>query len=93
MSKDGKNYENISSTDSSSNGLNSDSTTYKFPNRHFYSSIVFKDLIYVVGGMDDSQVYNDVWRSSNGVEWNQINSKTQFQPRILPKMFVFNDYM
>ena len=43
---------------------------------------VYKNKIWVVGGMDASKNYlNDIWNSADGTTWTQVNSTTPFPGR------------
>jgi len=35
----------------------------EFPNRTYHTSVVYNDAIWVMGGMDDTEVFGDVWIS------------------------------
>ncbi len=54
-----------------------------------YSSIVFNDKLYIIGGKENilSQYKNDVW-SFDGTAWNQIATTTEFSPREALSSFV-----
>jgi hypothetical protein len=47
----------------------------QFPERSYFSSLVFNNLIWVIAGNGNSSAYfNDVWYSSNGSTWTQALS-------------------
>lgn len=52
-----------------------------FPNRVFYGSVVFNDKIWLLGGFDGKNYYNDVWNSSDGVRWTRVLDKAAWSPR------------
>jgi hypothetical protein len=60
------------------------------PERVFYGATVFKDKIWLVGGYDGKNYYNDVWNSSDGVNWTRVAEKTAWTPRNAG-IFVFKD--
>jgi len=44
----------------------------------------------VIGGTDDTNVYSDVWYSSDGVDWNKATGNTGFSPRYGHSSVVFD---
>ncbi len=46
--------------------------------------------MWVIGGGDDSQFFNDTWSSSDGVSWNRQTATPGFSPRIDHGAAVFN---
>ncbi len=61
------------------------------PHRVFYGATVFKDKIWLVGGYDGKNYYNDVWNSADGVNWIRVAEKTDFSARNISKIIVFKD--
>ena len=68
------------------------------------SAIVFNDEIYVIGGsyLDDDAIiggpplriyYNDVWKSSDGVNWTQLVEEAPFAPRAGAALAVKDGYI
>lgn len=58
----------------------------KFPARQAHGSAVFDGKIWIVGGESDIpqksyQMLNDVWSSSDGVNWTQETAAAEFSPR------------
>lgn len=51
------------------------------PNRVFYSAIVFKNKIWLIGGYDGKDYFNDVWNSDDGVKWQRVVEKAMWSPR------------
>lgn len=53
--------------------------------RYGHSSVVFNDgsgdKIWVIGGTDGSQVFNDVWYSEDGIIWTQATASAPFLAR------------
>ena len=68
------------------------------------SAVVFKDEIYVMGGSvnDDSSItpsgtariyYNDVWKSSDGTDWQLLTANAPWAPRAGGIAVVKDDYI
>jgi hypothetical protein len=56
--------------------------------RALHTTIAFKDWIWVIGGQTtpqfaaaDEKFYRDVWRSKDGVEWEQVKPREPFWPQ------------
>jgi hypothetical protein len=65
-----------------------------FSERRDYTSVVFNDKMWVIGGVSQSEIYkNDVWYSSDGVTWIQATDSAAFFPRSGHTSVVFNDKM
>ncbi|MDQ4123465.1 MAG: hypothetical protein M3209_18675 [Acidobacteriota bacterium] len=60
------------------------------PQRVFYGAVVFKEKIWLFGGWDGKNYYNDVWNSEDGVNWRRVAEKTAWTPRTAG-VFVFKD--
>ncbi|NHF61448.1 hypothetical protein FK220_018995 [Flavobacteriaceae bacterium TP-CH-4] len=46
-----------------------------FPERHNHSLIVYKDQLWLIGGIDSSgEILSDIWNSTDGVRWNRVTS-------------------
>lgn len=61
------------------------------PERVFYGAVVFKDKIWLAGGYDGKNYYNDVWTSTNGTNWRRVMPAVAWTPRIVSRLFVFKD--
>jgi len=61
------------------------------PNRIFYGATVFKDKIWLAGGFDGRNYYNDIWNSADGVNWQRVAANSAWTPRNITKLFVFKD--
>jgi len=60
--------------------------------RHTFGCVVFKDMIWVVGGDANSGVCStDVWNSSDGINWTKVSESTPWAPRVLHQTFVHDD--
>lgn len=58
------------------------------------SVFVYKDKIWLVGGIDNGRNYlNDVWTSADGVTWTEVTTTTAFTARQGHKVIVHNDQM
>jgi hypothetical protein len=53
----------------------------ELPNRVFYGSIVFGGKIWLIGGYDGKNYYNDVWNSADGVRWTRVVERAAWSPR------------
>lgn len=60
------------------------------PARVFYGVFVFRDKIWLTGGWDGKNYYNDVWNSADGVNWRRAAEKTGWTPRTT-RVVVFKD--
>ncbi|MDD2716857.1 MAG: Ig-like domain-containing protein, partial [Candidatus Wallbacteria bacterium] len=69
--------------------------TAAFSARTSHSSIVFADKMWMIGGIDDTSMHNDVWSSNDGVTWSQIkgNDANGFSARFGHTSLVFNNKM
>lgn len=63
------------------------------PARVFYGALVFKDKIWLVGGYDGANYYNDVWNSKDGVNWQRVAEKAAWSPRLARSLIVFKNQM
>ncbi len=61
------------------------------PQRIFYGATVFKDKIWLIGGFDGKQYFNDVWNSADGVNWTRVAEKSNFSERNISKIIVFKN--
>ncbi|MDC7124338.1 MAG: kelch repeat-containing protein [Spirochaetales bacterium] len=65
--------------------------------RGYFQCVVFKDKLWVLGGCNsDSYSQNDIWYSSNGQEWNKVDTTdTESNPMWTSRMkfqcIVYND--
>lgn len=67
-----------------------------------FSAIVFNNWIYVLGGSQGDDVaiggsgrvlYNDVWRSRNGLIWQQVTDNAEWSPRAGAALVAKNGYL
>lgn len=65
--------------------------TSELPARVFYGAVVFDEKIWLFGGYDGKEYYNDVWNSADAVHWTRIAKETQWSPRIVNTAVVFKN--
>jgi hypothetical protein len=61
------------------------------PARVFYGALVFEDKIWLFGGFDGKNYYNDAWNSKDGVNWQRVAEKTVWSPRLVRTIGVFKN--
>ncbi|MCK0136575.1 hypothetical protein [Arenibacter sp. S6351L] len=68
---------------SSSDGINWNlETDHAFSNREDFEAVVFENAIYVIGGKHLDTSFNEIWKSTDGIEWNLVTPNTDiFSPR------------
>lgn len=60
--------------------------------RHTAGYVVFKNAMWVVGGDANQHHYqNDVWKSSDGINWECVCDNVPWGPRVLHYTVVFKD--
>jgi len=65
--------------------------TSELPARVFYGAVVFKGKIWLMGGYDGTEHFNDVWNSADGVHWTRVAERTAWSPRTIATTVVFKD--
>ena len=67
-------------------------TDVAFPIRNHHKTIVFNNELYVIGGLDTAvNRLNEIWRSSDGITWEQlVLTGDIFPPRINHTVTVYN---
>ncbi len=66
----------------------------KFTERILHSVVEFKGELYIIGGAGQSKnsFENDVWKSSNGIDWTEVTStQPKFTGRAGHKVVKFNN--
>lgn len=53
------------------------------PDRVFHGLIVFAGKIWLMGGFDGKNYYNDIWNSSDGARWTRVAERAAWSPRNL----------
>jgi hypothetical protein len=61
------------------------------PSRIFRGVVVFENKIWLLGGYDGKNYYNDVWNSSDGITWTRVIEHAAWSPRTSGQLFVFNN--
>ena len=63
---------------------------YNYSGRHFQSSAVMNNRLWVIGGLASGKVMSDVLYSMDGLNWNQASVNTPFGSRWGQASLVFN---
>ena len=88
-------YEAFNDVWSSPDGENWTQETEHAPwhERLWFSSAVYRDRIFVVGGWSNNPSVNwgDVWYSADGKNWKELKSKVMWKERHEHSLFVFQD--
>jgi len=63
----------------------------ELPARVFYGATVFAGKIWMLGGFDGKNYYNDVQSSEDGVKWHRVTEKAPWSARSNPSVFVFDN--
>lgn len=78
----------LSSTDGVTWNLETD---HAFSNRENFKAVVFENAIYAIGGTHLGTSFNEIWRSSDGIEWSLITPTGDiFSPRYAHTTTVHN---
>lgn len=64
-----------------------------FKARYNHASVTFQNQVWVVGGFDGANYFNDVWASPDGTNWSQQVSAAPWGKRAGQKIVVFQDKM
>ncbi|CAA0099673.1 Uncharacterised protein [BD1-7 clade bacterium] len=72
--------------------LNSESAPdMRFSERHDHQMIVFNNKLWVIGGIDNNITFlNDVWSSTDGIDWVEETSEAAFSKRAGHDVIVFD---
>ncbi|NAS30465.1 hypothetical protein GTQ40_05755 [Flavobacteriaceae bacterium R38] len=66
-----------------------------FSGRDEFKAVVFNNIIYVLGGFDPAvgvlTMTNEIWTSTDGATWSQLEPSSIFQPRYGHTATVYND--
>lgn len=57
------------------------STNSNLPARFFYHPFIFNHAIWIIGGEDQRNQYDDIWKSNDGVNWHLEKSRLPFGKR------------
>lgn len=67
-------------------------TSGLFEKRHNHSLIVFKNKMWLIGGINNSQeILSDIWNTSDGVHWNRVKPLKPFNDIGQNNSVVFNN--
>ncbi|MBK7869191.1 MAG: hypothetical protein IPJ74_00205 [Saprospiraceae bacterium] len=61
------------------------------PRRFFYHPFVFNDKIWIIGGNDGKEDYNDIWNSTDAVHWTQVKANAAFGKRSGSQIVILNN--
>jgi hypothetical protein len=64
------------------------------PARRGTAGVVFNDQMWIAGGVSGFgpyHLYNDVWKSSDGITWTQATANAGWSPRYNPTMLAFDN--
>lgn len=78
---------------SSTDGINwtQQASSAGFSARNGHQTAVYRDRIWVIGGLDNGLFANDVWSSADGITWVQETSAAAFAARAGHQVVVFAD--
>lgn len=62
----------------------------RLPQRFFYHPFVFQNQLWIIGGEDKQTSYADIWKSSNGVQWQQVVKEGSFGKRSNSQIVTLN---
>lgn len=93
---DGQTFNPINDVWSSSDGINwieETSSANPFPTRQEHTSVVYDNKIWVIGGREGSvfSTKNDVWFSTDGINWVEATAAANFSPRRNHTSLVFDN--
>lgn len=63
----------------------------ELPPRVFYGATVFAGKMWLFGGFDGTNYYNDVWNSGDGIHWRRVAEKSPWTARSNPTSVVFKN--
>jgi hypothetical protein len=66
-------------------------TKSNIPKRFFYHPFVFKDKIWIVGGSDGQNDFDDIWSSRDGITWKKEADNLPFSKRNGQQFEILND--
>ena len=58
-----------------------------------HSSLVYDNKMWVLGGYDSVNRFNDVWDSTNGINWSQTTASANWPARRYHASLVYNNKM
>ncbi len=63
----------------------------RLPQRFFYHPFAFQHQLWIIGGEDKQTSYADIWKSSNGVQWQQVIKDAPFGKRSNSQIVMLKD--
>ncbi len=66
-------------------------TPNAFSNREDFEVVVFDGALYVIGGNHLTDKYNEIWKSTDGSNWDQVTTTTIFPKRDSHTATVYNN--
>ncbi|MBI2053802.1 MAG: hypothetical protein HYT36_00490 [Candidatus Staskawiczbacteria bacterium] len=76
-----KNYSDIWYSENGKDWIQASSKAPWGP-RRAHESVVFKDKIWIIGGVTTGERYlNDIWSSEDGINWVEVSNAAEFAPR------------
>ncbi|MFC1736038.1 CehA/McbA family metallohydrolase [Candidatus Hydrogenedentota bacterium] len=57
------------------------------------TTVVFKDRVWMLGGVSKNVCINDVWSSKDGLNWTQVTARAAWSARMRHSSVVFKDHM
>ena len=68
-------------------------TNAAFPEKRGHTSLFFDDKFWIIAGISNSNRTNDIWNSTDGVNWTLVNANADFSARALHTSLVFDGKM
>ena len=65
------------------------STTSNLPGRMFRGVVAYEGKIWLLGGYDGKNYFNDVWNSADGINWTRVTEHADWSPRTIGTPVVF----
>jgi dihydrofolate reductase len=62
-----------------------------FKPRSYHACVVFRNMIWVIGGENDTGSSSDIWTSHDGLNWTLKTANAGFSPRYFHKAVVMDD--
>lgn len=66
-------------------------TNAAFPARGYATLSVFNNQLWLIGGFNNNVIYNDIWSSSDGINWVQRTANANFPARWKHAAIVYNN--
>ena len=59
--------------------------------REGHKTIVFRDSLWIYGGVSSSGTNNDIWVSKDGINWEEVASSSSWSRRCFHNVQIYND--